>query len=139
MSPSQVVMNVRAVDDNITIIAVRGELSSFAETSLMEAYTRACMSPDGEADGSSIGHFPTVIMFDFSELEYMNSSGIGLLVTFLVRANRQKQRLFAYGLSEHYQQIFAITRLDEAIRIFDTEPEALKAAAGLKGSVGMAL
>jgi anti-anti-sigma regulatory factor len=35
----------------------------------------------------------------------------------------------AYGLNEHYQHIFELTRLNEAIRIFDTEAEALAALA----------
>ena len=55
----------------------------------------------------------------------MNSGGIGLLVTLLVRANRQKQKLLAFGLTEHYKQIFELTRLDEAIEIFGSEDEAL--------------
>jgi anti-sigma B factor antagonist len=59
----------------------------------------------------------------------MNSGGIGLLVTLLVRANRAKQKLLAYGLTEHYRQIFELTRLDEAIGIYDTEAEAVAAAA----------
>ena len=50
-----------------------------------------------------------------------------LLVTLLVRANRQKQKLLAFGLTEHYKQIFELTRLDEAIGIFDSEDEALRA------------
>ena len=45
----------------------------------------------------------------------MNSSGIGLLVTLLIRIQRQKQRLVAYGLTDHYIQIFELTRLNEAI------------------------
>jgi anti-sigma B factor antagonist len=57
----------------------------------------------------------------------MNSGGIGLLVTLLVRANRAKQRLLACGLNDHYRQIFELTRLDEAISIFDTEADALAA------------
>jgi len=57
----------------------------------------------------------------------MNSSGIGLLVTLLIRANRQKQRLLAYGLSDHYRQIFDLTRLNEAIIIFNSEADALAA------------
>ena len=61
----------------------------------------------------------------------MNSSGIGLLVTFLIRANRQKQHLLAYGLSEHYRHIFELTRLDEAIGIYTTEAEALEGAGGM--------
>ena len=69
------------------------------------------------------------MVLNFSGLEYMNSGGIGLLVTLLVRANRAKQKLLAYGLSEHYRQIFDLTRLDEAIGIYDTEDEAVGAAA----------
>ena len=53
---------------------------------------------------------------------------IGLLVTLLIRTQRQKQRLLAYGLSEHYQQIFELTRLNEAITIYNGEGEALAAA-----------
>ena len=48
-----------------------------------------------------------------------------MLGTLLVRANRQKQQLSAYGLTEHYRQIFELTRLDEAISIFDNESSAL--------------
>ena len=55
----------------------------------------------------------------------MNSSGIGLLVTLLVRAHRQGQQVLAYGLSDHYRQIFELTRLDEAVGIHDTEADAL--------------
>ena len=35
-----------------------------------------------------------------------------------------------YGLTEHYKQIFELTRLDEAIEIYDSEDDALKAAGG---------
>jgi anti-sigma B factor antagonist len=67
-------------------------------------------------------------VLNFSGLEYMNSGGIGMLVMLLVRANRQRQRLLAYGLSDHYRQIFELTRLDEAIRIHANEAEALSDA-----------
>jgi anti-sigma B factor antagonist len=81
----------------------------------MEAYTRA-------TEGGV-----RAVLLDFSGLEYMNSGGIGLLVTLLVRANRLKQRLLACGLSEHYRQILELTRLDEAISIYGDEAEALAA------------
>ena len=48
-----------------------------------------------------------------------------MLVTLLVRANRQHRPLAAYGLSDHYREIFELTRLDEAIGIYDDEPSAL--------------
>jgi anti-anti-sigma regulatory factor len=52
-------------------------------------------------------------------------------VTLLVRANRQRQKLAAYGLTDHYRQIFELTRLDEAITIFDDESSALSSATTL--------
>jgi anti-sigma B factor antagonist len=58
----------------------------------------------------------------------MNSGGIGLLVTLLVRAQRAGGKLIATGLSEHYRQIFELTRLDEAIDIHDDRAAALAAA-----------
>ena len=97
------------------ILRIHGEITGGSEPPIMAAYTEA-----GDARS---------IVLDFTDLEYMNSGGIGLLVTLLVRAQRAGQKLLAVGLSEHYRQILALTRLDEAIAIHDDEPAALAAAA----------
>ncbi|QIN83840.1 anti-sigma factor antagonist [Rubrobacter tropicus] len=115
MPQAQVTMDVRRVDDNASIIDIKGELTAFAEGVLMDAYNQAS---DGRV---------RAIILNFEGLEYMNSSGIGLLVTLLIRVNREKQRLLTYGLSEHYRSIFQITRLDDAIGIHETEEEAVEA------------
>ncbi len=115
MSSVKVTMNVRMVNNHTSILDIKGEINAFAENVLMDAYTQA--TSQGAKN----------IVLNFTGLEYMNSSGIGLLVTLLVRANRQKQRLVACGLTDHYQQIFELTRLNEAITIFPTEAEALAA------------
>ena len=99
------------------VLHIAGDITSGSEADLMKAYTQAT------DDGAS------VIVLDFSALEYMNSGGIGLLVTLLVRAQRAGQRLMAVGLSDHYRQILALTRLDEAIEVHDTEAAAVAAAA----------
>ena len=111
-----IAMNVRPVNSAISVIDIEGEVTAVAENVMMEAYSEA------SANGAR------AIVLNFSGLEYMNSSGIGLLVTMLIRAQRQKQQLLAYGLDEHYQQIFELTRLNEAIAIYDSEAEALAAA-----------
>ena len=72
----------------------------------------------------------TAVVLDFTQMEYMNSGGIGLLVTLLVRAQRSAGRLLATGLSNHYREILALTRLEEAIEIHDTEAAAIAAAEG---------
>lgn len=112
----QATMTVRKVGPNISIVDIQGEVTGAAEDTLMTAYSAA------------VEQGARTIILNFSNLEYMNSSGIGLLVTLLIRCNRQKQRLLCYGLSEHYRQIFDLTRLSEAIDIYGTESEALAAA-----------
>jgi anti-sigma B factor antagonist len=116
MPQAQVKMDVRKVSDDVSIIDIKGELTAFAEGVLMQAYNQAS---DGRV---------RAIVLNFEGLEYMNSSGIGLLVTLLIRINREKQRLLTYGLSEHYRTIFQITRLDDIIGIYDSEEEAVRAA-----------
>jgi anti-anti-sigma factor len=109
---------VRKIDDTTSVVDIQGEINASSETALMDAYIQA----------SSAG--ARNILLNFSRLEYMNSSGIGLLVTLLIRAQRQGQRLMAYGLDMHYQQIFELTRLSEAIRLYPSEEDALNDISG---------
>jgi anti-sigma B factor antagonist len=107
---------VRFADDGVAVIALTGDVTAACETELMDAYREAGRS---EIRG---------IVLDFSGLDYMNSSGIGLLVTLLVRAKREGRQLSAFGLSNHYRQIFELTRLDEVISVHDDEEQAVTAA-----------
>ena len=109
-------MKVRHAGDGVGVIEIHGDLTSASEDALTEAYVQAT------ENGAQ------TVLIDFSGLEYMNSGGIGLLVTLLVRANRAKGRLLACGLDDHYRQILELTRLDEAITIYADEAEALAAA-----------
>ncbi len=104
---------VRAVAADARVIDIVGDLTGTSEAELMDAWERA--SVDGVR----------AVVLSFERLEYMNSSGIGLLVTLLVRAHRVGQQVLAFGLSDHYRQIFELTRLDEAVGIFEDEPSAL--------------
>jgi anti-sigma B factor antagonist len=105
-------MSTRRAAPGVYVIDIRGEITGAAENILTDAYVQA--SVDAQT-----------IILNFAGLEYMNSSGIGLLVTLLIRAQRQKQKLFAVELSEHYQEIFELTRLNEAITLYPTEQAAL--------------
>jgi anti-anti-sigma factor len=95
MTQANISTSVRKPDPNYSIIDIQGEVTGFAEDNLMDAFYQA-----------SNGKTTTTILLNFTDLEYMNSSGIGLLVTMLIRSQRQKQSLVAYGLSKHYQEIF---------------------------------
>jgi anti-sigma B factor antagonist len=116
VSQPQVTMNVRTVSDMASIVDIHGEVTAGAEVVLMDAYTQATTAG------------ARTIILNFSALEYMNSGGIGLLVTLLIRMKRQQQRFLTFGLSEHYRHILGLTRLDQAIGVYETEAEALAAA-----------
>ncbi len=106
---------IRNMNGNIGMIEIIGDVTGQSEDALMGAYNQ--VTSQGARN----------ILLDFSRLDYMNSSGIGLLVTLLIRVKRQNQRLYACGLTEYYRQIFDLTRLDEAIVIYPTEQEAMAA------------
>jgi len=98
------------------ILRIAGDVTSGSEGDLMAGFN------------SAIDAGAAAVILDFAGMEYMNSGGIGLLVTLLVRAQRGGARLLATGLSEHYRQILSLTRIDEAIEIFDDEAAAVAAA-----------
>jgi anti-sigma B factor antagonist len=115
MAQAQLTAEVRRARGTTFVIDIKGEVNTFAEATLGAAYTAAT-----EAGARAI-------VLNFAGLEYMNSSGIGLIVTLLIRANRAGQRFLSCGLSEHYRHVFELTRLSDAIAIHDTEADAVAA------------
>ena len=112
MPTANLTMDIRQVGDGVRIIDISGEITSFSEKEIASTHEKA-------GDGA------TAVILNFTDLEYMNSGGIGLLVTTLIRAQRAGHALRAYGLTDHYRQIFSLTRLDEAIGIYDDEETAV--------------
>lgn len=112
MSTANLTMNIRELADGIRVIDIRGEITAFSDKEISAAHEKA-------SEGA------TAVVLNFEGLEYMNSGGIGLLVTTLIRAQRAGHSLRAYGLTDHYREIFSLTRLDEAIGIYDDEGSAV--------------
>jgi anti-anti-sigma factor len=111
-------VTVRQVNSQVAEIEIRGELSGFSDQTLLEAFSQA-NKPGTQA-----------IVLDFTQVQYLNSSGIGLLVTLLIQARHTGHQLFGYGLNPHYLKIFELTRLCESIPVFKSRGEALAAIGG---------
>lgn len=117
-------MNEKALEFNASvrqpngtaIIDLHGEINSFAESSLNSAYEKA-MEND-----------PGTIILNFSDVAYINSTGIALIVGLLAEARKTHRRLITCGLNDHYQEIFHITRLSDFMTIHPDEASALREA-----------
>lgn len=95
------------------VIDLRGEINGQAAGAMNAAYAEA---EQGD---------PEVILLNFSGVDYINSTGIALIVGMLAKARAARRRLVVCGLSEHYVEIFQITRLSDFMTVFADENSAL--------------
>lgn len=93
-------------------LAMRGDVDIAADEALAAAYAEAT------ATGA------TRIVLDFADVDYINSTGIALIVRLLAEARRDHREVIALGLSDHYREIFRITRLSDYLTIADTASAA---------------
>ncbi len=96
----------------MAIVDLSGEISGMSEQALNTAFDEA-MTP-----------VPDAVLLNFAEVGYINSTGIALIVGLLARAQASDVRLMASGLSDHFTQIFEITRLSSYIAMFADEEAA---------------
>lgn len=108
----------------VAIIDLRGEINSFGEDALDAAYVQACSKN------------PDTILLDFAHVDYINSTGIALIVSLMAKARSIGCRVIASGLNEHYREIFQITRLSDFMSIYPDQNSALLAQHGTVGTSG---
>jgi anti-sigma B factor antagonist len=102
--------------DGTAVLDLRGEIDARAQETLEAAYAEA------EAQD------PEFVLLNFGEVDYINSTGIALIVGLLAKARAAGRRMLACGLSDHYVEIFDITRLSDFMNVFDDEKSALAEA-----------
>lgn len=93
-----------------TVIDMPAHIDLRTESTLDTAYSE--IAPSGE------------LLLNFTRTEYINSSGIALIVGILARARKEHRAVAAYGLSEHYREIFEVTRLADFMGVFPDEKAA---------------
>ena len=96
------------------IIDLFGEINRGSEEGLHAAYAVAA------AQGTA------TLLLNFSQVDYINSTGIAVIVGVLARARSDGHTLTVYGLTEHYRTIFEITRLVDFMQVFPDEQSALR-------------
>jgi len=104
--------------DGVAVIDLTGDVNSSAETALNRAYAEA------------VSGGAAAVALNFEAADYINSTGIALIVGLLVQARASGIEVKAFGLPSHYREIFEITRLADFMTITDTEERAMGATEG---------
>ncbi len=88
-------------------VRLSGDLNARADETLADAY------------GQVVALGPKRVTLDFTQVGYINSTGIALVVRLLADARRDGRTVRAIGLTEHYREIFRITRLSDFMEIVE--------------------
>jgi anti-sigma B factor antagonist len=70
------------------------------------------------------------VILDFSEVPYIDSSGLGTLLTAYVTRQKSGRRMVLSGLNPRVQKLFEVTRTGGLFLIFSTPEEAVAALWG---------
>jgi anti-anti-sigma factor len=68
-----------------------------------------------------------LVLLDFSKVDYINSSGIALVIQMLIEAANSDQKVYAFGLSAHFTKVFTMVGITKYAGLFATQTEALAA------------
>lgn len=99
--------------DGMAVIDLPAQIDSTAELALSDAYATAA-ARDAKT-----------ILLNFAGVDFLSSTGIALIVGILARARKEGRAIRAAGLSDHYKEIFEITRLSDFMTIFADENAAM--------------
>ncbi len=103
---------VRPEGDSV-VVDLAGDINGFAAEEL-EATTDAALAKE-----------PQRLVLNFTNTSFINSTGIALIVETLGKSRAARVPVVACGLSDHYREIFEITRLVDFMNIAADEGAAL--------------
>jgi anti-anti-sigma regulatory factor len=95
------------------IIDLIGDVTNRGQEAIVSAYAGALESPAER------------IFFNFGETEYINTSGIAVLISVVIEAEKAGRKIGLYGMSAHYYKVFNLVRLPLYADVYESEAEAL--------------
>ena len=101
--------------DAIAIIDMKGEVSSFADATINSAVS------------TIVSEGYRQLIMNFSDVGYINSSGIAILIGIVTSPANKEVTFVVYGLTPHFKKIFRMIGLTQYVKVLTTEEEALAA------------
>ncbi len=99
--------------NSVTILRFEGDIASTSKEAVLGAYQAL---PKAEVKR---------IVLDFTKVDYINSSGIALVIQLLIEAANSGQKVCAFGLSAHFLKVFTMVGITKYAGLHPTEADAL--------------
>jgi anti-anti-sigma factor len=97
----------------VTVLRFEGDISSASKEAVIGSYHSL---PKDSVK---------TVLLDFSKVEYINSSGIALVIQLLMEASNAGQKVLAFGLSAHFQKVFTMVGITKYAGLFPDQGAAL--------------
>ncbi len=95
----------------ITAFRLSGDISSESRAALMGSYETASKS--------------NPVLLDFSKVDYINSSGIAIVIQMLMEAAKSGQKVAAFGLTPHFDKVFTMVGITKYAHLYKDQPTAV--------------
>jgi anti-anti-sigma factor len=99
----------------VTVLRFEGDIASTSKEAVLGAYQAL---PKGTIKQ---------VLLDFTKVDYINSSGIALVIQLLMEAANAGQKVYAFGLSAHFTKVFTMVGITKYAGLFPGQTEALAA------------
>ncbi len=99
----------------VTILRFEGDISSTSKEAVLGAYQALPKETT------------RLVLLDFTKVDYINSSGIAIVIQLLIEASNANQKVFAFGLSPHFTKVFTMVGITKYAGLFPGQAEALAA------------
>ena len=100
---------------SVTVLRFEGDIASTSKEAVLGAYQSL---PKETAKN---------ILLDFTKVDYINSSGIALVIQLLMEAANSAQKIYAFGLSAHFTKVFTMVGITKYAGLFPSQADALAA------------
>jgi anti-sigma B factor antagonist len=97
----------------VTVLRFEGDISSSSKDAVIGSYHTLSKET------------VKTIMLDFTKVEYINSSGIALVIQLLMEAANSGQKVLASGLSPHFNKVFTMVGITKYAGLFPDQTAAL--------------
>jgi anti-sigma B factor antagonist len=94
----------------VNVLRFSGDISSTSRDAVLGAYGKVAKDRP--------------VLLDFCRVDYINSSGIALVIQMMMEANKSGQEICAFGLTPHFQKVFTMVGITKYAKLYPDEPSA---------------